>query len=668
MMDLLNAAVFTLLLWAVVSIAWRLASAWLPKADTSVFVLGFGLLLQAVPALVVVWSGLANCFRWAPVLAITLALYGTVRHVCPCRRSFGQLFAHLAFARGYSTVTAGVVWLAFGLFLIVALNQLRYTVIDADSLWYHLVMPAEWVRTGSAWPADSVPTMAMGYPGFRQASVAWLSLPFGNEHLALMGVLEYPLLALATYTLARQFDASRALAAGAGLAAASTPVVVASLSTQGNDLALGIYAAAATTFCVRFLRDGRRGDAVFTGIGLGALAAAKFSGPAYCIVVLAVCAAQCGVRRLLSRRNLLALAVGPLLLAAPWYVRNLIAFGNPLWPAHIDAFGIVFEGPVGREFFAARTIGFDFELLLTHLEFFVDAHGWLMPVVAFASVLVVAAVAIRRRTLRASVVAIALPVLLLTMWLQHPFNLPRFDANYSHRYLIAWSAVTFASAAAALTSLLPRLPLGGLFAASALAGFAGESRLTWAVLIVAVGLALALRRPLVQDAAHGAWRVLCELRVPTWAMLGLTCLGTVGLQSVRGEWQHSGTVGYRDSSSEKGWGAIVRYVHRHVSHARVGMQGGHFFFPLIGEPWSNEVLLADQPLLDGPRKTPPEVLRWVDAQRLDYVVCCRERERDGRGAWVHEPSIATQLMRMAPDKFEIVCEHNGAHVLRVELR
>ena len=184
MSQLLDAALFTWLVAATVSIAWRLASALLPKADTSVFLLAFGLLLQAFPAVAVVWSGLFGRFEWAPVLAFTMVVYGAVRHYCPRWRSCGELFGHLAFARGYSVATAAVVWLGFGLFAIVALNQLRYTVTDADSMWYHLVMPAEWVRTGSTWPADAVPTMAKAYPGFRETAVAWLSLPFGNEHLA----------------------------------------------------------------------------------------------------------------------------------------------------------------------------------------------------------------------------------------------------------------------------------------------------------------------------------------------------------------------------------------------------------------------------------------------------------------------------------------------------
>ena len=151
---MLEAALFAAMVAMTWSLAWRLASAALPKADTSAFLLGFGLLLQAVPALFVVWTGLFGAFDLLVVPALLVAAWIFGRWRLPRWRTCGELFGHLAFARGYAVATAVVAWLGFGLFLIVALNQLRYTPIDADSMWYHLVMPAEWVRTGSTWPAS----------------------------------------------------------------------------------------------------------------------------------------------------------------------------------------------------------------------------------------------------------------------------------------------------------------------------------------------------------------------------------------------------------------------------------------------------------------------------------------------------------------------------------
>jgi len=665
MTTLLTCGLFTLMVATTWAIAWRLASTLLPKATTSVFLLGFALLLQAVPSLFVVWTGLVGAFDRLVALPLLLLAWFAARRLLPRWRSCGELFGHLAFARGYAVVTAAIAWLGLFAFAIVALNQLRYTAIDADSMWYHLVMPAEWVRTGSIWPADAVPMMAKGYPGFRQSFVAWLSLPAGDEHLALPGLLEFPLLALATYALARQFDAGRALAMAVGLAAATTPVALAGLSTQGNDLALAIYLCAAVVFCMRFLRDGARGDAWLAGVALAALMASKFSGPGYCFVVLLVCVAQCGARRLLSRRNLLALAAGPLLLAAPWYARNLVTWGNPLWPARLEVARVVFDGPLGRGFFAKQTMGFDLEPLLANLGFFVDAHGWLAPIVAFGFAVVGVAALLGRRRLRASIAPIALPVLLFVLWLQHPFNLPRFDANYSHRYLIAWCAVSFASLAAGLWALLPNVWVGALFGLSAVAGLAGVSSLVWPALALAVALAFVPARAMVQDVCHGMWRVMCELRVPTWLTLAALLLVAAFVSLARGELQYSSAVGYRDGSSEKGWAACVGYVHREVSGARVGLHGSHFLFPLIGEPWSNEVVIADEPLLERPRRTPAEVLEWIGVERLDYVVCCRDRERGPGGEWEFADSLADYLRANAPGRFEVVFEHQGAHVLRV---
>jgi len=180
-----------------------------------------------------------------------------------------------------------------------------------------------------------------------------------------------------------------------------------------------------------------------------------------------------------------------------------------------------------------------------------------------------------------------------------------------------------------------------------------------------LALAFVPARAMVQDVCHGMWRVMCELRVPTWLTLAALLLVAAFVSFARGELQYSSAVGYRDGSSEKGWAACVGYVHREVSGARVGLHGSHFLFPLIGEPWSNEVVIADEPLLERPRRTPAEVLEWIGVERLDYVVCCRDRERGPGGEWEFADSLADYLRANAPGRFEVVFEHQGAHVLRV---
>ena len=666
-MDAMGPLLFTLLLAATVWCAWRLASNLLPGSSASVFLLGFGLLFCAVPAVIVVWLGLAQRLSllsaWLALGLVSLLVWWFGRGHLGRWRPVGRVFPRVILAHGMHPVVVATVVLCVGGFAIVVLNQLRYTVLDADSMWYHLAMPAEWVRTGSVWPHDTVPVMARAYPGFRHAMLAWLALPVGNEHLALMGILEYPLLVLSTYVLARELGVARMVAFAVGFAAASTPVALGGFSTQGNDIALAIYLTAATAMTLRFLRSGLAGDAAMSAIALAALAASKFSGPSYCVLVLFACMLGGGARRFLSMRNL-AVYVGCLsLIAAPWYVRNWIVFSNPLWPAQLEVAGVSLPGPMDPFFLEEHTMRFELGPMLSKLGYFIDAHGVLAPVVAFGFVLVVLAVLFGRLSWRRALPAIALPITLFVVWLQHPFNMPTFAASYSHRYLIAWYAVSLASTAMVVKWVMPNALAVGVFAFSALLGFATMTSLIWPVAVLAGAAGLLLCSSSLKTLVHRLCRTLCQLRWANWAVL-LVLFGAVfATDAMRKRWQYDERIGYRDSTSEKGWGACAAYVHENISGAKVGMHGSHFLYPLMGEGWTNVVRLADQPVLPLTPKTRDEVLAWIDDADLDYVVCCRNRDRNPEGLWVFEESIGPWLLAQAPDKFDVVFESDGAMVV-----
>ncbi|HEX5052561.1 MAG TPA: hypothetical protein VFZ65_12370, partial [Planctomycetota bacterium] len=621
------AMVWSALLLAAGDGAWRIASRLLPAASTSVFLLGAALLFESIAAGTVTLLGAAAVFR-LPVVAAGLAGLGfAVHRRAGAPRRLAQVLSGLPFGRGFAPPVAGLSLLLLGAFAVVATNQLRYTVQDADSMWYHLVMPAEWVRTGSIRPIAAIPSMGIGYPGFRQALLAFLSLAPRNEHLALLGLLEFPLLAMAVYGLARHFGGSTGMALGAGVHAAMTPVALGSLSTQGNDLSLAIHLLLSLLFVARFFASGGRGEGLLAGLALGALMAIKFSGPGYAAIAVLVLLLQHGFRPWWSWRGLGVLALGALVLAAPWYVRNLCVFGNPLWPAKLylgDT--VLFDGVYDKAYFREYMLGWNVQPLLDHLDHFVIAHGWLVPVAAGAAPFVLAAVLLRRWRGREAFAAGLLSPLLFVAFLHHPFNAPWFDAGYTHRYLIAWFCVSSAVAAAALSRLLPgRLPAGWVWAAGACLGLATVTRVAWPIALLAVagtGVLLAARARRQVERVF-AWLVARRLpAVAGWLLVGALAFGA---GTLRARWQYDPDVGYRDGLSERGWGPCVAWVHQNVHGARVGMHGSFFFFPLLGEPWSNEVFVADDLVLKKDFKTPEQVAAWAEDRRLDYLVCCLYR-------------------------------------------
>ncbi|MBL8730391.1 MAG: hypothetical protein JNM25_18380 [Planctomycetes bacterium] len=663
-----GATVFAVLTVTALDTGWRLASSWLTGCAPSQRIAAALLLFEAIAAGTVTLLGSFGVLSVPGVATAIAVLHAVAVRTGRSSLSLRDLLGEVRFGSGANPLADACLLAVLVVLAFVAMLQVRFVVQDADSMWYHLVMAGEWVRTGSIAPIDAIPLIGVGYPGFRQALIAFLALPFGNEHLALLGVLEFPLLVLSIYTLARTFGCGRSLALAGGLYGATTPVVMGALSTQGNDLSLAIHLLLAVLFLGRFFADGDRRQAVLAGLALGALASIKFSGPGYAVIALLVALVQYGWRRLRPGAGALLLLVGALALALPWYLRNLLAFGNPLYPARVQLGGqVLFDGPLGADYFARDRLGWDVGPLLDNLHHFPDAHGWLVPLVALGPLL--AALAVRRAAPRRPLLGLALlPVLLFVAFLHHPFNRPWVEAGagYTHRYLVVW----FTASTVAVLVGLARLPARVFWVLLFLgAAFVGLSAIThWVPILVGSVVAASLVSfwfdvPALLD----RWlERLLRVRMRAGLLLLACIAATWSLARYRGHQQYDPVCGYHDAASERGWGPVVAWVHQHVHGARVGLHGSLYMFPLLGEPWSNEVFLADDLHLDVPRRSVADVAAWARDRHLDYLVCCVPRlSRTGSRDYVFGNSIAAELLTLAPGEFEQVFASRGAAVLQV---
>ncbi len=662
------ALAWTLGVVVVVAAAWRLTSRLLPDASTSLFLLATCLLGESIASATVALLGLFGWFRLAIVAALLSVLALCVQRWAGPPRTLRHVLGDLLFGRRFDLATVAAFLFVLGVLGFVVLNQVRYTIQDADSMWYHLPMAGEWVRTGSLAPIEAIPLIGVGYPGFRQSIVAFLSLTTGNVHLALLGILELPMLALAVYAVARSFGARAAIALGAAGYAVTTPVVLGAWSTQGNDLSLAIHLLLTVLFLERWFLSGEVRHATLAGLAMGALAAIKFSGPGYAVIVTLVVLVQNGRRSSWSFHSVLAAGGGALLLGSPWYLRNLVAFGNPLYPARMQ-FGerVIFDGPLGKDYFAPSTLGWNVRPLLDHLQHFSEAHGPLVAFGASGSLLVLGAAVAARMAWRTAAAAALLPLLLFVAFLHHPFNHPWFDAGYTHRYLIVWFCASLALAAAGLSALSPSwVPWGLALLAGAVPSIASVTSL-WLPIVAMVGVGTAvLSLAAVRSFCDRPLRWLLDRRWHAMVVVLAAALPVYGLQSLRARSQYDPDYGYHDALSERGWGPCIAFVHRHVTQSRVGLHGSIYFFPLLGEPFANEVFVADDLHRDVPQKTPEQVAAWAVAQQLDYLVCCVPRfERTGSREWVFGESIGQRLLAMHPDRFAVAFESRGAQVLRV---
>lgn len=245
---------------------------------------------------------------------------------------------------------------------------LRLPPRDIDSLWYHLVAVAAWVRTGEMAPAiDNLSKAgdlgwtiaAETYPRDTETVSAWLSVFTHDTTLA--GLTQYPflvLLFLSTYGICRRFKATRALALSAAAIVVLAPTVVSQSYMAYNDIARAGVAVA--VWHVLLMAYPVAGDRVrglsprsalvltgaLLGLGMGVKAANGYLIPMALISGLVLRLASDPATRP-GKIAGMAWILGPtVLLGSFWYIRTWINWGSPTWPIAVGPF----EGPKTMDF------------------------------------------------------------------------------------------------------------------------------------------------------------------------------------------------------------------------------------------------------------------------------------------------------------------------------
>jgi len=206
-----------------------------------------------------------------------------------------------------------------------------------DSLSYHLFFAARWVQDHAI---TIIPTPfsdeAQAYaPGNGELFLAWLMLPLHSDALARMGQFPFGLLgATALFGLARRLGATPAHAIyPAGFFLLSRPVVE---QMMGSDVDLICAALFLTTvyFTVHAIDLDRRTDWALAGTSFG-----LFLGTKYLALVFAPALILFSLARGARSRIIWAIPFAALF-AVPWYARNWIVAGSPIYPASLAIAGV----------------------------------------------------------------------------------------------------------------------------------------------------------------------------------------------------------------------------------------------------------------------------------------------------------------------------------------
>jgi hypothetical protein len=244
---------------------------------------------------------------------------------------------------GWATSLPRLTWtllvVALGLLSASALASVSHPPTSYDVLAYHAPLAVYFWRDGNLGAVlERQPwAWALAHPGTAELWFGLLRLA-GGERVANLGQLPFALLgAVAVYAFARRLGAGRA---GSSLGAAAfllAPVVVLQAGVQLNDLMAGVLLMAGVALAAAPRVEWDVPRLWLVGLALGLAVTTKLGVlPAVVAVGLACLVGALGRAR---RRTFLALCCGFLPVVAPWWMRNLALFGNPIFPADIPFLG-----------------------------------------------------------------------------------------------------------------------------------------------------------------------------------------------------------------------------------------------------------------------------------------------------------------------------------------
>lgn len=234
---------------------------------------------------------------------------------------------------------------------------------SSDSLWYHMPMMADFVRSGSflglhLYSADiAVSTYPAGYEVFGSVLIliagSDVLLPFMNLAWAV-------LLLAAAHSFGRRFGVPHLVVLGA-LIFLAMPVSVLTMSANAmNEVMALALLIAGLAFAVRRGTGSNVGRLFLVGLSAGLVASVKFAmlGPAVVLVVAALVIELRAQRTHVTGRrerprtsgagsfdwhrlgrSLFPLLIGTLATGAFWYVRNVFRFGSPIPEIHVGIGG-----------------------------------------------------------------------------------------------------------------------------------------------------------------------------------------------------------------------------------------------------------------------------------------------------------------------------------------
>lgn len=603
---------WTSMLWCASVTAARIAYVFsCEKTITELIVLSI-FFFQMITSCLVAYLGFAGLLGIQSLVVSVQLIYLSIIHSLPRIEVKDFKYSCLENPGKARLINTLAITMALTVSFLVIVRLLNSPIQDSDNMWYHLPMIAEWLSTGTIWPTKDtpIPTLAIGYPGHREAMMTFLSSPFMDDNMGWLIGLEIIWLWLLVFRLIMQSTNNEMIGWSFALAAICMPICTRSLT--GNDITLTASTACAVLFSLKAINSLSIKDVFLAACALGMIATSKYSGVVLASLIV-TCLVACNpskIYKLLFRGHnqygiLTATLAGLLLLPLPWYLRNIIFWKNPLFPANLSFAGLtLFEGPVRKEELVKSTLGLDISPLLQKWWFFFDAFGfaflWMM---FFVLTSLLYCTSFKKKMIRNIQVPLVLSITFFIAFLHQPFNKPSFSADYNLRYLLPCAVILLWGAgiitAQAQKGVAYCSFMNIILSAYSISHFSKYFLLVF-LFVVLIFCSMHLHRI---SSLYGHFHNFF-----TVVTFGLISLSSYLLNS------HRDNIDYIDIPSMQGWAVLANYTKKEIAGGRILVTGDDRFFPFYGRNFSNKVFL-----LAGDRK-PKEIEDYINRHRITHII------------------------------------------------
>jgi len=287
-----------------------------------------------------------------PVVALGFAAVSLLVPAAPDNRT-GYAPAPAA-STGFERVTAAILGACVLAVSLAYMRQQLATPTDGiDALTIHLPDVGAWIQSGSFWHINQfVPDLAHGYyPNNGDVVLLSAVLPWHDDAFVRLALVPFAgLLAAAMYAIATELSAPRAVAAVFAATACAAPALLTpTLRDVMPDVVCLFGIAAGVLFMCRQAKSEDRAQLVLAGLALGIAFGAKWYGVSSVVAIAVVWgAATLAARRPIGAVIRRGLELGGAIAFAGgfWLLRNIVASGNPFFPAKVSLLGhTIFDAP-----------------------------------------------------------------------------------------------------------------------------------------------------------------------------------------------------------------------------------------------------------------------------------------------------------------------------------